>query len=66
MTYTTRKASLKQIDMAAGNLDDALAHLIRVKNDYQDDHPTVAEAVEATMIVVVKAQQVINNLHQLF
>lgn len=62
MPYTIRKAAVKQIKMASGNLDDALQHLLRVKETYEPTHPEVATTVEGVMIVIVKVQALIDNL----
>jgi len=66
MTYTTRKAAHKQINAAYGNLETALAHLLKVKEDYQVDHPEISEAVEAVMVNLLQCQELIARLKRSF
>jgi len=66
VSYTTRKAMYKQVVMASGNLDDALQHLLRFKDTYQESHPDIAEAVEAVMVVVLQTQELIKGLLKIF
>lgn len=66
MAYSTRKAMYKQVMMASGNLDDALQHLLRFKDTYQEPHPEIAEAVEAVMVVVLQTQTLIKGLLKIF
>lgn len=66
MAYTIRKAMLKQVRMAAGNLDDALIHLLRVRNTFEKEHPELTQCVDLVSAEVIKTQRVINELLDLF
>ena len=62
MSYTTRNAMVKQIKMASGNLDDALVHLLRVKQTYEPLHPDIAESVEEVMRLIIGVQNIVDLL----
>jgi len=64
--YTTRKAMYNQVRMASGNMDDALQHLLRFKNTYEESHPEIAQAVEAVMLAVLQFQKLILGLNKIY
>ena len=66
MPYTTRKAMHQQIKSAEGNIDTALQHLLTVKLIYEPEHPQIAEAVEAVMLVLNKAGELTKSLRSIF
>lgn len=66
MGYSTRKALRKQIVMASGNMDDALAHLLRVKDTLRPEHPDIADNVEGVMKIVLGVEKLIDSLLDTF
>ncbi len=66
MSYTQRKAMLKQIASAVGNLDTAMTHLLSCKSKLEVDHADIAFCFELAAKEILRVQGVVHELKSVF
>jgi hypothetical protein len=64
MPASVRQTYKRELERAVGNIDSALAHLMRVIEAYKADYPHIAEPLELAATGLIEMQALVNQVER--